>query len=114
MNKAVRYALAILIPLSLPASPVFAQQDDEVTIDVVSDQDAMPEEVTSEIQLPEAASDQARESADDGLDAANSARENRREFGRDKASEARETREGNAVSNDGGTPAANGPPAGKP
>ena len=65
--------------------------DDDVEMEVVSDPEAGEEEFVEEIRLPEQASDQARESAAQGLETANEAREGGREFGQERAEEARET-----------------------
>lgn len=89
--KSIKLLPLAAISLFLIASPVWAQ-DEEVTIDVVSDSESEPGEITSEIRLPDTASDEARENAAFGLDTANSAREKRREFGEERASEAREQR----------------------
>lgn len=102
---------SMAVPLSLLASPAIAQ-DEEITIDVLDQEDALPEQVTSEIRLPDAASDQARESAAEGLDTANEARDKHREFGQDRAREAREQRGSDRSGGRPGSPG--GGPPGKP
>lgn len=105
--KSIKLLSTVTISLSLLASPLWAQ-DEDVTIDVVGESESEPEEVTSEIRLPDSVSDEARENAAFGLDTANSAREKKREFGEERASEAREQRgigEGASGSgNPGGNP----------
>ncbi len=89
--KIHKLMLSVAVPLSLLATPAMPQ-DAEITIDVLDQEDALPEQVTSEIRLPEAASDQARESAAEGLETGSDARDKRREFGQERAREAREQR----------------------
>jgi len=61
---------------------------DEITIRILMDPDARPGQVIHEISLPEPAAPEAREAAASGLDRANQARDERKQFGRDRATEA--------------------------
>lgn len=106
--KSIKLLSTVAVAFSLLASPLWAQ-DEEVTIEVVDDSQSEPEEVISEIRLPESASDEARENAAHGLDTANRAREKRREFGQERASEAREQR-GIGRGNGGEAPERGNPP----
>lgn len=96
--KTMKLTVAILLALGLiGATPVLAQDDDgppenvppEDAIDVV-DENTTPDEVMNRIELPEDASDTAREAAAFGLDTANEARERGRDFGQERAEQARE------------------------
>lgn len=95
MRKVTAWTLGVLLP-GLIATPVWADEEegDDVTMEVVSDADADEGEFVDEIELPEAASDTARDNAAFGIDTANDARENASEdgraFGERTASEARE------------------------
>lgn len=84
----------MIVPLLLWL-PVVAVADDkplDVTIRVVTSPADLPEAVTKTIELPPTASDVARERAARGLDTANQAREQGREFGRSVAEEAKARR----------------------
>lgn len=62
----------ILIVLGMALPPVvMASPDDDVTIRMMEANERSSEAVTRQIELPEAAAEQAREHADDGLKAAN-------------------------------------------
>jgi hypothetical protein len=106
------FRLAMMVLLSLGFSAPALAQDDEVTIDVVTDQDSLPDEVTSEIELPTQASEAAQGNAGPGLDTANEAREKGREFGMERAAEARER--GVGPPDQPGNQGQGNPPAGRP
>jgi|GEM_PF-6080688 hypothetical protein len=95
MKTATAWMAGILL-LGLIATPVWAQEEevDDFTMEVVSDADADEAEYVEEIELPEAASDTARDNAAFGIDTANEARKNASEdgraFGERTASEARQ------------------------
>lgn len=89
--KLLKLVAAVALPLSLVATPVVAQEDEEA-LDVVTDQEATPDEGTGELALPEDASEEGKENSAEGLDTANEAREKRREFGEERARDARERR----------------------
>lgn len=87
--KTMKLSIAMLLTLGLiGATPVLAQGDED-TMDVM-DESATPDEVMHRIELPEDASDTAREAAAFGLDTANEARERGRDFGQERAEQARE------------------------
>lgn len=96
MMKTVTAYTASILLLGLSATPVWAQEEevDDVTMEVVSDADADEAEYVEDIELPEAASDTARDNAAFGIDTANDARKNASEdgraFGERTAGEARE------------------------
>lgn len=88
---------AILLMASLTAAPALAQDaetDDDLDVSVIESSDNA-ESAVSKIELPEEASDEARENAASGLETANEAREKGQE-GRDTAREARENAAGQA------------------
>lgn len=96
--KTMKLSIAMLLALGLiGATPVLAQDDDgppenvppEDAMDVV-DENATPDEVMNRIELPEDASDTAREASAFGLDTANDARERGRDFGQERADQARD------------------------
>ncbi len=90
------------------AMPAFAEDDLDVTMEVI-EEDADEARFVRQIELPAGASEQARESAADGHETANEARERGREFGQERAREARERgRDG------GGPPDGRGAPGGPP
>lgn len=95
MKRITTYTAGILL-LGLIATPVWAQEEDgdDVTMEVVSDADADEAEFVDEIELPEEASDTARENAAFGIDTANEARTKARDdgraFGESTSREARE------------------------
>lgn len=95
MKMIAAYTASILL-LGLIATPVWAQEEggDDVTMEVVSDADADEAEFVDEIELPEEASDTARDNAAFGINTANEARteasEDGRAFGESTSREARE------------------------
>ena len=74
LNKAILLALGMSLSFTVMASP-----DDEVTIRVMEMNENSNEHVMRDIELPEAASDKAREHAEDGLATANERRDRNRE-----------------------------------
>lgn len=70
LNKAILIALGMALPISVMASP-----DDDVTIRMMDTNERATEAVTSQIELPEAADDRAREHAAKGLETANKNRD---------------------------------------
>lgn len=84
-----RMLMLSLLALPFVATGVAAEDDLDVTMDVIED-DADEERITQQLRLPESASEQGRESSEYGLDTANEARERGRDFGEDRAEEARE------------------------
>lgn len=66
LNRTILIVLGIVLPNVAIASP-----DDGVTIRMMDADERSSEAVTRQIELPEAASEQAREHAEDGLKAAN-------------------------------------------
>lgn len=66
LNKAILIALGMTLPLS-----VMASSQDDVTIRMMEANERATEAVTSQIELPEAADDRAREHAARGIDTAN-------------------------------------------
>lgn len=94
MEKSLKYPLMFAVPfLCLGTAPVLAQQASTppatVTMQVLEEGEEA-DELFERIELPEDASEQARESARQGLDIANAARAGGREFGQAVADEARE------------------------
>jgi hypothetical protein len=80
--------LGLMLASALVTGPAYAeetaQEDDDLTMEVIED-GTTPEHITSRIQLPDAASDVARENAAKGLATANAAREDGRAFGQGMA-----------------------------
>jgi hypothetical protein len=66
LNRAIIIVLGMALPPVAMASP-----DDDITIRMLDADEDATQAVTSQIELPEAASDEAREHAEDGLKAAN-------------------------------------------
>lgn len=95
MKTTIVYTASILL-LGLMAAPVWADEEprDDVTMEVVSDPEADEAEFVDEIELPESASDTARDNAAFGIDTANEARtkasEDGQAFGESVSREARE------------------------
>jgi hypothetical protein len=81
-----KFNLALVLALGLALSGGVHADDDDVTLDVV-ELDQTPADIVNLIELPESASDQARDSSAHGLETANQARELR---GNETAAEARE------------------------
>ncbi len=67
-----------------------ADEQAEVTIDVVPMEGSMAEVSEGRIELPGQAAAEGREASREGLETANEAREQRRKFGREQSREARE------------------------
>ena len=93
MKRVSLITLGAALALALPG-PAWAQQRDlEVTMDVVP-ANAASDSTTKVIELPESASDRARERSAFGHSVANRARESRgdlgRDFGREVSEAARE------------------------
>lgn len=89
MRTGNRVGMLVLM-LSLAWSGATLARDGDVVMSVVGDEEAAEEDFVDEIRLPEPAARQGRESAAQGLDRADEAREGGRDFGRDRAAEARE------------------------
>ncbi len=79
LNTAILIALGMALPLGVMAAP-----GDDVTIRMMEVNEHEIEDVTSHIELPEAADDHAREHAAKGLDTANNAKNDDREHDMDK------------------------------
>ena len=94
--KTITACTTSILLLGLIAAPVWGAEEpgDEVTMEVVSDPDADEAEYVDEIELPESASDTARDNAAFGIDTANEARtkasEDGQAFGESVSREARE------------------------
>jgi hypothetical protein len=87
----VKKSLAVMFGLGLFSATAAMAQDEDTMI--VIDEDTSLESVVEEfsiLELPDSASDTARESAASGLDTANQAREQGSDFGREMADTARE------------------------
>ena len=123
MNALERHTAGALLVvlLAVPGWFEVARADDAVTMEVVDDADADERDYVDDIELPETASETARDKAAFGLDTANEARkraeEDGRSFGQATAREAREAREqgrdaGNAARAAGGR--RDGGPEGRP
>jgi hypothetical protein len=82
--KRITLQLVLVVLALAPAGEALAQQQDDldVTMKVVP-ADASAAAAMSEIQLPDAASDRAREASAFGLSTANKAREMKGDLGRD-------------------------------
>lgn len=94
MEKSLKLSLVLAAPfLCIGTAPAFAQQTSTppatVTMQVLEEGEDT-DELFERIELPEDASEQARESAQQGLDIANAARAGGREFGQAVAEEARQ------------------------
>ena len=76
MTGAVAGMLALLI-----SSPVMAEDDLDVTLDIVESPQALPEAVTKVLALPEMASDSGKLHSEKGLAIANEARTKGRAHG---------------------------------
>lgn len=74
---------------SLLATPAFAEEA-EITIDIIEEESGAPGQLMNRIELPEAASIEASDNAQAGLDIANEAREKGRQQGAEAASEVRD------------------------
>ncbi|MCK5886265.1 MULTISPECIES: hypothetical protein [Alcanivorax] len=74
---------------SLLASPAFAEEA-EITIDIIEEESGDPAQLMNRIELPEAASMEASENSQSGLDAANDAREKGQQQGAEAAAEFRD------------------------
>ena len=83
MKRLIRYSAFVAFALA-PAGAAWAQQQDDldVTMKVVP-ADASAGSALSEIKLPDAASDRARDASAFGLSTANKAREMKGDLGRD-------------------------------
>jgi hypothetical protein len=103
LKKIVLYAMATAIAFALPASGWAQQQDLEVTISVVP-ADAAADAATKVIKLPDAATDQRRESSAFGLGVANKARAMRGELGREFGKEVSEAAKQRAQTRGPGIP----------
>lgn len=106
-----------LVAFALAGAGV-AQADEqvEVTIDAVPMEGTMADVTEGRIELPEQASREGREGSRQGMETANEAREQRREFGRERSNEmredAREVRRGWEREESVGRPDTNGRPGG--
>ncbi len=95
MKTITAYATSILL-LGLISTPVWADEEEgnDIRMEVVNDPDSDEAGFVDEIELPEGASDTARDNAAFGIDTANEARtkagEDGRAFGQSTAQEARE------------------------
>lgn len=94
MDNKLKLSLVLAAPFfCLGTAPAFAQQASTppttVTMQVLEEGEDT-DELFERIELPEDASDQARESAQRGLDTANAARAGGRDFGQAVAEEARQ------------------------
>jgi hypothetical protein len=79
--------LSLVLASALLAGNAYAEDEqpaDDVTMEVLDDE-AAPEDIISLIQLPDDASDTARENAAKGLETANAARADGRAFGQSMA-----------------------------
>ncbi len=84
----IQSKLMAFIVLGIIFSPHVLASDEEVTMTVVEE---TQDEIVSTIALPEGAAEQARESAAAGIETANRAREDGREFGAQQSAAARES-----------------------
>lgn len=75
------------LPLMLPAQAADAPRTDDQTMQVVDNGQAGSEREA--LQLPDESADQGRVNSEQGLDTANDARENGRDFGQGQAGESR-------------------------
>ena len=103
MKRVSLIALGAAFALALPGQAWAQQRDLEVTMDVVP-ANAAPGAATKVIELPETASDRARERSAFGHNVANRAREMRGELGRDFGKEVSE------AARERGKPATTGQP----
>ena len=103
MKQLTIIALGAALALALPGLAWAQQRDLEVTMDVVP-ANATPDAATKVIQLPDTASDRARERSAFGLGIANKAREMRGELSRDFGKEVSE------AARERGKPATTGKP----
>lgn len=74
---------------SLLATPVLAEEA-EITIDIIEEESGGPEQLMNRIELPEAASFEAHENGQPGLDIANDARERGLDQAAESVSEVRD------------------------
>ena len=83
MKTIIAYTASILL-LGFIAAPVWGDEEPggDVTMEVMSDPEADEAEYVDEIELPESASDTARDNAAFGIDTANEARTKASEDGR--------------------------------
>lgn len=91
--KTTKLSIATLLALGLiGATPAFAQGDEGPPEDAITvvDENATPDEIMNRIELPEGRPDQAAEASAYGLETANAAREQGRDFGQERAEQARE------------------------
>lgn len=79
LNKTMLITLGMILPLSVMASP-----DDDVTIRMMGANENASEAITRQIELPEAASERAKEHASEGLEAANKNRNRNGEMDRSR------------------------------
>ena len=82
-------AFGLMCAFSLLTASVWADEA-EVTIDVIEEEKAEPEQLMNRIELPAEASIEVRENAEFGLETANDAREKGRRKGAEAAAEYRD------------------------
>lgn len=94
------WVFTLTLIFSLFAWPAMAQEDDlDVTLSVVEDEGEAEEQLVNDIELPADADEQAQENAAFGLDTANQARQQGREFGEERAEQGQENREDGTLDN---------------